>query len=208
MDIREVCKKWENCNKCRRSSYANNVCVYSGSAHPIVLFIKVMPSEQDDLLGKIVSGSERIFIEESMQEVLSGIFQNYGISLDDVRELCGFVSVVACVGPSSPEKDEVKACSERLDEVLRTIKFDYPYPICLIGKVPKWMFHKSWKDYKKVWQLPNFMEEVKSERIVHSIAYKKMNCICVLNNMVNENKVYFSAALKGIKNGKSLERSV
>lgn len=113
--------RWRDCQRCPLAHHRNKVVQFRGIIPADILFIGEAPWISEDELGRPFCGPAGRLLDELITEA--------GIEDGD---FC-LVNIVACIprqigddgkpfgGPRPPEKDEAKACSPRLSELIEHI---------------------------------------------------------------------------------------
>lgn len=119
--------RWKDCTKCELCETRKSIVLFKGKIPCDILFVGEAPGVSEDLLGKPFVGPAGHLLNQIISSA----------ELDSYR--LGFTNVVACI-PLDPDGDKVhdphklhvKACSERLNEIIEIANPNY---IVAVGKV-------------------------------------------------------------------------
>lgn len=139
---------WKNCKRCKLCKVRNKVVVGYGNMQSKFLIIGQNPGAEEDKIGIP-------FIGNSGKE-LDRVIGLLGLN----RDMFYITNVAACLTPGNrkPKDSEVKACSKRLDRIIKIL--DPKLIICLGDTAIRRMF----PDYRKSMTLESARGLYKVER--------------------------------------------
>lgn len=120
----EYLSKWGHCSKCPLHTSRTNVVLFRGRLPAKLLFIGEAPGYTEDDIGSPFIGDAGILLDEL---------------LEGIQETTALTNIVACIPCQDqiirePTRQEVNACSQRLQEFLDICT---PKKIVLLGNITK-----------------------------------------------------------------------
>lgn len=139
-ELKKVVKKYKHCTDCPLHQTAHSHVFYrsnTGDALPEILFIGEAPGNTEDLTGKPFIGKAGDLLEHWISDAEDDICRD--IQPLNFGGLAYGITNIVCCRPLDedrkirpPSKEEARACSERLGDMLEVLK---PKVIILLGKV-------------------------------------------------------------------------
>lgn len=118
-------KKWRECTRCELAQHRANICHVRGDLPCDVLFVGEAPGESEDVFGyPFVGPAGRVFDSWLDESKCSGLKHA-------LTNIVGCVPSTSGEDISAPPKKAVKACSERLIEMIQIASPKY---IVTVGK--------------------------------------------------------------------------
>ena len=130
-------EKWSNCTLCELCETRNKVVLFKGKIPCEILFVGEAPGKSENMLGKPFMGPAGHLLDQMVTKA----------GLDDYRR--GYTNLVSCIPLdidgeklSDPDKEHIKACDDRLTEMIQMCKPKY---LVAVGKLA----HKFLVDKRK-----------------------------------------------------------
>ena len=129
LTLKQVIKKYKNCDACILHKSAHSYVFYRGDNPPLdILFIGEAPGNTEDLYGEPFVGISGELLEQLIKECQNNI--NININ-------CGFTNLVCCRplddqgALRKPTVQEAMQCSDRLQLTIEACK---PHALVLLGR--------------------------------------------------------------------------